>query len=454
MAADYDRLFQPLEGPAIPDEALAQADFEVDAPDPAPPMPVIPPVPASGPASNGAPRRPMPVDWSEQPPPAAPAPAAPPAAPAPPAPAPAPAPQGRHARAGAPDPVPVPSGPRAESRHSRLPPAQNGPAPAPTTGVTSAPARRVVDSPPARNGFRPADPPPARMVPQRGWRRGVHRLTRLNLGLSRDEKHELDLHTRIRRRIRGSYEIGVVGLKGGAGKTAVTVALGSVFAQLRGDRILALDADPVSGNLADRVGRQSRATVADLVADKALAHYNDIHAHTSTNGVGLEVLAAAEYSAPRRALTPEDWRCVAAVVPRYYNLVLADCGRDLAGPAARGVLSAAAGLVIVSHASIDGAGQTAVAIDWLRNNGYEALLARSCVVINHVTPKERGRATGDLVRRFEQQLRPGRVLVLPWDTHVAAGTDIRLDCLGESYLRMLVELAAALSDDFDRGERR
>jgi len=292
------------------------------------------------------------------------------------------------------------------------------------------------------------------MVSRRGWRRWVYRLTRVNVGLSRDERYELDLHTRIRRTVRGSYAIGVLGLKGGAGKTAVTVALGSVFAQVRGDRILAVDADPVSGNLADRVGRQSRANVADLVANKALSHYNDIRAHTSRNAVDLEVLPAAEYSAPRRTLTPDDWRCVAAAVPRYYNLMLADCGRDLAGPATRSVLSTASGLVIVSSASIDGARQAVVAIDWLRNNGYQALLARSCVVINNVMPKERGAAVGDLVKRFEQQVRPGRVVVVPWDAHVAAGGEIQPDLLGAPYLRTIVELAAALSDDFDGGERR
>ena len=289
---------------------------------------------------------------------------------------------------------------------------------------------------------------------RRGWRRWVHTLTRVNVGLSRAEKYELDLHTRIRRPIRGSYSIGVLGLKGGAGKTAVTVALGSVFAQVRGDRILAVDADPVSGNLADRVGRQSRGNVADLVAAKALSHYNDVRAHTSVNAVNLEVLPAAEYSAPRRPMTPDDWRCVAAAVPRYYNLVLADCGRDLAGPAARSVLSTASGLVIVSSASLDGARQAVVAIDWLRNNGYQALLARSCVVVNHVTPKEPGAAIDELVRRFEQEVRPGRVFTLPWNDHVAAGTDIQAGLLGEPYLRTMTEMAAAVSDDFDRGERR
>src|SRR5689334_16272360 len=114
----------------------------------------------------------------------------------------------------------------------------------------------------ARVGVRPT----VKMHSQRGWRGLLYRTTRLNLGLSRDELYELELYARVRRNASESYQIGVFGLKGGVGKTAVAVALGSTLSKVRGDRILAIDADPASGNLADRVGRQSAATVADLLA--------------------------------------------------------------------------------------------------------------------------------------------------------------------------------------------
>lgn len=298
-----------------------------------------------------------------------------------------------------------------------------------------------------------AKKPARKMVSRRGWRRWVYRLTRINFGLSRDEKYEIDLHTRIRGNIRGSYQIGVLGLKGGVGKTAVTAVLGSVFAQVRGDRILVLDADPASGNLADRAGGEPAATVADLVANNALSHYNDVRAHTSMNPVNLEVLPGAEYSAAPRTLNEAEWHSVVAAVPRYYNLVLADCGPDLFGPATGGVLATAAGLVIVSSASVDSARQAGVAIDWLRRNGYQDLLSRTCVVINQVMPGEPNVAVGDLVKQFEQHAAPGRVIALPWDKHVAAGTEIQVDLLGETYKRRITELAAALSDDFDRSDR-
>ena len=87
-------------------------------------------------------------------------------------------------------------------------------------------------------------------------------------------------------------------------------------------------------------------------------------------------------------------------------------------------------------------------------NGYQDLLGRSCVVINHVVPGKPNIDVTDLVQQFERHVPPGRVVVLPWDKHIAAGTEIQLDLLSRTFQRRIVELAAALSDDFDRLERR
>jgi MinD-like ATPase involved in chromosome partitioning or flagellar assembly len=293
-----------------------------------------------------------------------------------------------------------------------------------------------------------------KMPSQRGWRHWLYLTTRINLGLSPDEVYELELQGRIRRNARDSYQIGVFGLKGGVGKTAVTVALGSAMAKVRGDRILAIDADPDGGNLADRAGRQSAATISDLLADQELSRYNDIRAYTSMNGANLEVLSSEDYSGAQREFNDDDWKGATAVVSRYYNLVLADCGAGLFQKASRGVLSTVSGMVIVASASIDGARQAAITMDWLRQNGYQDLLGRSCVVINHVTPGKANVDVEDLVQQFERHVPPGRVIVLPWDKHIAAGTEIQLELLSDTFRRRITELAAALSDDFDRLERR
>jgi MinD-like ATPase involved in chromosome partitioning or flagellar assembly len=479
MPVNFDGLLEPSEGAEIPDEAR-ESGFDISSPAAAP-------TPTKPRRPNGHSPPPMPVDWNDQPPPVRPKP--PPIESGPP-PA-APHQHSRRARQGPRNPAEAPRVNPATSPHShranskrnrdngapgRIPPrprtaaaapARTGgsvhPPPLSPTGnvaaqpnSTSAPAtdHQRAQGAVAHIGVKPAKKSAARAVSQRGWRRWIHKLTRINVGLSRDEKYDLNLRNRIRRTPRGAYQIAILGLKGGAGKTTVTVALGSALAQVRRDRVLAFDADASCGNLADRAGRQSAATVADLLADKDLTHYNDIRAHTSANAVNLEILPAEDYSTARRAFSAADWHYAAGAASKFYNLVLADCGAGLFDPVTVGVLSTSSAVVIVTNASIDGARQAAVAIDWLRNNGYQDLLARACVVINNVFPGETNIAVAELVPQFQQYVRPGRVIVLPWDKHIAAGTEIQFGLLDPAYERMILELAAALSDDFERRERR
>lgn len=467
MSADYDRLFHSSEPAQTPDEETASVD--IDAVTPAP-MPVSPnraetssgPIPVSQTQAAAAPTTappPRATEITSQLRPAtgggqprvqngmmrAPQSATQSGARFEPA-RPAPTAQARPA-------TPAPSQHFAESEHDNrvvwgtaAQQQSSGPV---ATSAASMGNHRAIDAL-SHVGVRSA----VKMPSQRGWRHWIYVMTRINLGLSPDEVYEMDLHTRIRRNARDSYQVGVFGLKGGVGKTAVTVALGSALSRVRGDRILAVDADPDGGNLADRAGRQSAATVADLLSDKELNRYNDIRAYTSMNGANLEVLSSEEYSGARREFDDEDWNGIVDVVSRYYNLVLADCGAGLFQPASRGVLSTVAGLVIVASASIDGARQAAITMDWLRQNGYHDLLGRSCVVINHVVPGKPNIDVADLVGQFERHVPPGRVVVLPYDKHIAAGTEIQLELLSETFQRRITELAAALSDDFDRLERR
>lgn len=475
MSADYDRLFHSPDAAQTPDEATVHVDRDAlmqgNAAAPAPTGgsnrtdAAPPPLPITPPRTQAAPAPPprhteittqMPPTTQAPPPQQAQTPQRPP-----------------NSMMRTPQ-TNLPGGARFEAPRQAAAPAPR-PAPAPP------PSAHFADVPPVETTWQPGQPPtqPAptsaaamgnhraidalshvgvksavKMPSQRGWRHVLYLMTRINLGLSPDEVYELDLHARIRRNARDSYQIGVLGLKGGVGKTAVTVALGSTLAKVRGDRILAIDADPDAGNLADRAGRQSAATIADLLSDKELARYNDIRAYTSMNGANLEVLSSEEYSQARREFNDDDWKGATDVVSRYYNLVLADCGAGLFQPASRAVLSTVSGLVIVASASIDGARQAAVTMDWMRQNGYQDLLGRSCVVINHVVPGKPNIDVADLVQQFERHVAPGRVIVLPWDKHIAGGTEIQLELLDKTFQRRITELAAALSDDFDRLERR
>ena len=61
----------------------------------------------------------------------------------------------------------------------------------------------------------------------------------------------------------------MLSLKGGVGKTTATVGLGATLASMRGDRVIAVDANPDRGTLSDKVRLETAATVRDLLNERA-----------------------------------------------------------------------------------------------------------------------------------------------------------------------------------------
>jgi MinD-like ATPase involved in chromosome partitioning or flagellar assembly len=70
------------------------------------------------------------------------------------------------------------------------------------------------------------------------------------------------------------------------------------------------------------------------------------------------------------------------------------------------------------------------------------------VAINHVTGGREGLDVVDLAQQFECHVGAGRVVILPWDRHVAAGAEIVFDQLNGPFRRQITALAAAVSDGF------
>jgi MinD-like ATPase involved in chromosome partitioning or flagellar assembly len=118
-------------------------------------------------------------------------------------------------------------------------------------------------------------------------------------------------------------------LKGGVGKTTTTVGLGTMLAASRGDRVVAVDANPDFGTLDQRGPRQTRSTVRGLLADRHIVRYSDIRRHTSQNSSRLEILASDRDPAVSQAFSEVDYRAVHEILDRFYNIILTDCGTGL-----------------------------------------------------------------------------------------------------------------------------
>lgn len=286
----------------------------------------------------------------------------------------------------------------------------------------------------------------ARPLPQRGWRRVVHRFTGLNPGESELENTRQKLVARVSQPVRGDYSIAVLSMKGGVGKTTTTVGLGSTFAAIRGDRVIAVDANPDFGTLAQRGPDQSRSTVRDLLLDDNIFRYSDIRRHTSQSTSRLEILASERDPATSEAFSDADYRVVIRLLQRFYNLILTDCGTGLVHSAMSAVLDEADAIVLVASPAIDAARSAFATLDWLEHHGRGHLVPNATVVISAARP---GKASVDLDKLAAQFLtRIRSVHVIPFDDHLAQGSEVVLDLMANRTRQAFLELAASIADGF------
>ena len=126
--------------------------------------------------------------------------------------------------------------------------------------------------------------PPTKRPPQSGWRRAVFVASggTVNVGESPADVERRQLIARINQPLHGCYKIAMLSLKGGVGKTTITTTLGSTFSSLRGDRVIAVDANPDRGTLSQKIPLETTATVRHLLRDaQRIRRYSDIRAYTS-----------------------------------------------------------------------------------------------------------------------------------------------------------------------------
>ncbi|MFI5715109.1 AAA family ATPase [Nocardia sp. NPDC051750] len=288
----------------------------------------------------------------------------------------------------------------------------------------------------------------ARKAPRGGWRRAVHKVSRgvINPGESASDVVHRDLVGRVNAPVHGDFRIAILSLKGGVGKTTTTVGLGATFASLRGDRVIAIDANPDLGTLAHRVPRQTRSTVRNLLEDQNITRYSDVRAHTSQSPSRLEVLASEQDPAVSEAFSEADYRRAIGILQSFYNIILTDCGTGLMHSAMSGVLDMASSLVLVTSPAIDGARSASATLDWLDYHGYSHLVRQTVVVVNASRRGSTSVNLDHLRRLFLDRTRA--VQVVPFDDHLAEGAEIDLELVSKPTRQALLELAAMVADDF------
>jgi MinD-like ATPase involved in chromosome partitioning or flagellar assembly len=340
----------------------------------------------------------------------------------------------------------------------------------------------VVDSPPytyfggAQPAERPADArygqapvPPTRYPelststllrqvrppPSEGWRRWLYVLSGqlINLGESPRVTRYNDLVVQANRPLRGCYKIALLSLKGGVGKTTITATLGATFASVRGDRVVAVDANPDRGTLSQKVPLETPATVRHLLRDaEGIQRYSDVRSYTNQGPSRLEVLASETDPSVSEAFSDDDYTRTLEILERFYGIVLTDCGTGLLHSAMSAVLAKADALIVVSSASIDGARSASATLDWLDAHGHEDQVRNSIAVINAVRPRSGKVDMQKVVDHFSRRCRAVRLV--PFDPHLEEGAEVSLERLKRETREALIELAAVVADGFPSDQRR
>jgi MinD-like ATPase involved in chromosome partitioning or flagellar assembly len=399
----------------MPKRSFAPADSGTPKPDPVPPRPVPPPT---------AERPVPPVAESPEPEPRAAEPLGPQAVESPEPPA---------AEPNAPEP-PAAEPPAAQAAQPLGPPAPVRPTVDPYLGDASELTEYTIVRQRSDK-------------PRSGWRRAVLVASggMVNPGVGPAEQRRQELALRIRRPLPGPRQIAVASMKGGVGKTTVTALLGLMLAEHRGDRVVALDANPDAGTLADRLSGKTDATVRDLLdAVGDLRSLSDVARFTTLAG-RLQVLASEQDPARSEAFNRAEYEQVCAVLARFYNIVVTDSGTGMVHSAMDGTLALANSLVIVGSLTVDGASRAGKTLDWLVAHGHREMVAQAVVVLSRDrTSKEID--TDRLVAHFSARCRA--VVIVPHDPHLATGGRIELGALAPATSDAFLELAALVADDF------
>ena len=347
----------------------------------------------------------------------------------------------------------IPPLPEAEATYSRRDRRSSG---APGSGV-----ERAADS--SMRAARSAHPETASMLtadrlidskkrkrpaPEGAWPAFVYAATLhlVNLGDSLKVRERKQLEARIARKFEGSSRfVPVLTRKGGVGKTTITTLIGMAMADVRDDRVIAIDANPDRGTLAERVNKQTNATVRDVVIRaSSITDFTQFSTLVSRDETRLDILASDTDPLLSEAFDENDYNVVADMASKFYDIVLTDCGTGIVHSVMRATLQRADAIVIVSGGSVDEARLASETLTWLEANGYAHLVKNAVVALNTATQGTNLVKLEEIEAHFQSRVR--EIVRIPYDPQLAAGSIIDFASLRPLTKNAARELAALVAD--------
>jgi MinD-like ATPase involved in chromosome partitioning or flagellar assembly len=267
-----------------------------------------------------------------------------------------------------------------------------------------------------------------------------------NIGDSLRVRERKAIDARIHKQFEGGTRfIPILTRKGGVGKTTITTLLGMAMADVRDDRVIAIDANPDRGTLAERITKQTRSTVRDVVTRApSINGFTDFSEHVSRDETRLDILASDTDPLLAQAFDEDDYNVVADQTAKYYSIVLTDCGTGIVHSVMRATLQRADEIVIVSGGSVDEARLASETLTWLESNGYADLVRNAVVALNTATQATTLVKLEEIEAHFNSRVRA--VVRMPYDPHLAAGAAVVYRDLKPLTVASSRELAALVMD--------
>ncbi|MEE4595874.1 SAV_2336 N-terminal domain-related protein [Streptomyces sp. DSM 41524] len=249
----------------------------------------------------------------------------------------------------------------------------------------------------------------------------------------------------IRTPLPAAHRIAVISRPVGAGRTTTTIALGSILASRREDKVIAVDVTPGGDAFERHVPRESAATIRDLaLSSPHLDGYVTIRRFTSQAPSGLEVLAGS--TSPQ--IDDEAYRRAIDVLGRGYSIILSDSDTSALDDTVHGVLDLADQLIVVTTPAVERIRSAGTTMARLAAQGHSDLVRRAITVLNqpHETP-EPPRSRVEELMAYYQTLCRG-VATVPYDPYLASGGAIDFSRLHPGTLDAYTRLAALVAEGF------
>lgn len=311
-------------------------------------------------------------------------------------------------------------------------------APEPSTMLT---AERLI--PKGKRGRKPA--------PEGFWQQVLYTITvhLVNVGDSYAVRQRKSLDSRISKHFEGGTRfVAVLTRKGGVGKTTISALLGMAMADVREDRVIAIDANPDRGTLAERITRNTRATVRDVITRaRSVTTFNEFQTLISRDETRMDVLASDADPTISEAFDKDDYNVVADIAERFYSVAVTDCGTGMLHSAMSATLQRADSVIVVSGGSVDEARLASETLTWLESNGYPELVKNAVVALNTATHGTNLVKLDEIEAHFASRVRA--IARMPYDPTLATGSVIRYHQLKPNTRNAARELAAIVIDGLD-----